>query len=42
MYLNLILNLNLQKIIQAEINDIKDIKYITSEFLGEIFDINIS
>ena len=29
-------------IIQTEINDIKDIKYITSEFLEEIFDIKIS
>ena len=29
-------------IIQAEINDIKDIKYITSEFLDEIFNVKIS
>ncbi len=29
-------------IIQTEINDIKDIKYITSEFLEEIFDVKIS
>ena len=29
-------------IIQAEVNDIKDIKYITSEFLDEIFDVKIS